>query len=265
MTTTTTVTETHRQLAAMFTENTGRHMLDSGGAYGRNWERNQGRGVESFMAEPEAYFTSWGGDDWGVLLSTFQFLADRLEYDADLNAEFDALAEANPDDHWFALAEKFPAHHANLHDLEVPEDGTGMLTVNTYNHENALDQVIQYIQVSHDGDGIYPDYVILQVHGGCDVRGGYTAPKIFTVAGWGEVGLLDDNRCGVSCEGVDPYPHDTLPGFDKPVKVYHSWYSDDGGSNWYGNDGEGELERKVNDDGEPICSECGATLIASPY
>ena len=25
----------------MLTENTGKHMLDSGGAYGRHWERNQ--------------------------------------------------------------------------------------------------------------------------------------------------------------------------------------------------------------------------------
>lgn len=35
-------------IASMLTENTGRHMLDSGGAYGRNWERNHGRDVESF-------------------------------------------------------------------------------------------------------------------------------------------------------------------------------------------------------------------------
>jgi len=37
----------------MLTENTGRHMLDSGGAYGRNWERNQVKTIEDFENEPE--------------------------------------------------------------------------------------------------------------------------------------------------------------------------------------------------------------------
>ena len=32
----------------MLTENTGVHMLDSGGAYGRNWERNQVKTIEDF-------------------------------------------------------------------------------------------------------------------------------------------------------------------------------------------------------------------------
>jgi hypothetical protein len=36
-------TETQTVLLEMFQENTGAHMLDSGGAYGRNWERNQGK------------------------------------------------------------------------------------------------------------------------------------------------------------------------------------------------------------------------------
>lgn len=41
------LTSTERVLIAMLTENTGRHMLDSGGAYGRNWERNRvARGAE---------------------------------------------------------------------------------------------------------------------------------------------------------------------------------------------------------------------------
>lgn len=33
--------KTKHLIYEMLTENTGRHMLDSGGAYGRNWERNQ--------------------------------------------------------------------------------------------------------------------------------------------------------------------------------------------------------------------------------
>ena len=38
-------------IADMLRENTGKHFLDSGGAYGRHWERNQDR---DFSAEPYA-------------------------------------------------------------------------------------------------------------------------------------------------------------------------------------------------------------------
>ena len=37
------MTVTERKLTAMLQENTGRSMLDSGDAYGRNWQRNQTR------------------------------------------------------------------------------------------------------------------------------------------------------------------------------------------------------------------------------
>ena len=33
--------ELKKKVIEMLQENTGRHMLDSGGAYGRHWERNQ--------------------------------------------------------------------------------------------------------------------------------------------------------------------------------------------------------------------------------
>ena len=40
-------TETQKMLARMLTENTGRNILDSGDAYGRHWEKNQGITVDS--------------------------------------------------------------------------------------------------------------------------------------------------------------------------------------------------------------------------
>ena len=36
----------------MLTESTGKHMLDSGGAYGRHWERNQKKSFKDFKNEP---------------------------------------------------------------------------------------------------------------------------------------------------------------------------------------------------------------------
>lgn len=236
-------------LASMFTENTGRHMLDSGGAYGRNWERNQGRTTESFLNEPEAHFDVFSGD-WYPLVSTFHFLNDRLEFSAERQMHFDVWAETMPDDHWMSVIEAY---------LDRFYDDADKLCVNTYNHENVLDQVIQYWQVSRNGEATYPDFVILQVHGGCDVRGGYTAPKFFDVKDFCEVGLLDDNQVSVCCSGQVPPQVETLPGFPDAQTVYHSWYSDDGGSNWYGDDDD-LTNDQVSDEGVPVCPCCSAPL-----
>ena len=39
--------DTKEVLKEMLTENTGIHLLDSGGVYGRHWERNQGRDFDN--------------------------------------------------------------------------------------------------------------------------------------------------------------------------------------------------------------------------
>lgn len=50
---------------------------------------------------------------------------------------------------------------------------------NTYNGEENLSQVLQYVVVEIND----APYIMLQVHGGADVRGGYTRPYIFSMAG----------------------------------------------------------------------------------
>ena len=44
---------TETLIHAMLTTNTGTHMLD-GGDNGRNWQRNQGKTLADFQAEPAA-------------------------------------------------------------------------------------------------------------------------------------------------------------------------------------------------------------------
>jgi hypothetical protein len=201
----------------------------------------------------------------GPTLSTFHFLNARLDFDAELQAEFDAFAAEYPDDAWLQLMESF-----------ATENGWEFLTVNTYNHESALDQVIQYVQASTEGhDACYGDVVILQVHGGCDVRGGYTAPKVFRTVGENEIGLLDDSDIDIWCEGstVAAPQTETLPTFDDtpPREVRHEWYSDDAGYNWYGHEGHGDRngtpdysqsygssdpDIQFDDDGYALCPCC---------
>ena len=236
-------------IAGLLTENTGRHMLDSGGAYGRNWERNTGKTAADFAAEPGA---SWGYDADYAVVSLFHFLTARLEFDAELQAEFDDYCDERPDESWLTLAEEFPAERD-------PDSVQGV--VNTYNHENCLSQDIQYVVVDPEGsDYIYGNevYVLLQVHGGCDARGGYTEPKAFRVHG--EVGLFDDNDVEFSCDGRDPAQVETLPGFPDATRQYHGWsYRGE----WIDQDGSccDEPEFVMNDDGNVPCPECGANVM----
>jgi hypothetical protein len=74
---------------------------------------------------------------------------------------------ANTDSYWLEMMESFPQSMG----------WKLVFTDNSYNHESILSQVIQY-SVYHTGE----EYLVaLQIHGGADVRGGYTRPRIFSM------------------------------------------------------------------------------------
>ena len=236
--------ETKQVIAEMLKENTGRHFLDSGGAYGRHWETNQKR---EFDSEPEsvAEFSLYGGGvEILVTHNLYHWLSERLIYDPLMQKRFDKFADRpeNEDKHWLQLMEEFPQTLAGAFgDVNIGGScvvggiyGEGEpITVNTYNGEDLLSQTIQYTFFSirldlyhvEDGEMVGPpltgagDYVLLQIHGGCDVRGGYTAPKAFRVNdNYGETAIFDNARAVIQCQNN----HD------------HYWYTDDG-CHWYDN------------------------------
>jgi hypothetical protein len=204
------VTETQKVLAAMLTENTGRHMLDSGGAYGRHWERNGGLTAEDFAKRPVATWV-WRGEY--VVLDVFHWLSERVEYAEELDAELERFAEERPDDGWLAIAEEFA-------EQRWPE--SSRTTVNTYNSEDSLSQTLQYVHVNYDSSYDGEEYVLLQIHGGCDVRGGYTRPRVFAVTG-DEYCMWENNDFAVSCSGLVPAQTETLPGFPDATVEHHAW------------------------------------------
>lgn len=264
-------------IAGMLTENTGRHMLDSGGAYGRAWERNQDR---NFEAEQPTVI-EWDYDSISITHSVFHWLAERLEYSTKLDAEFHKWAgatEERRDTGWLELMEGW-TKHLN----ETPDDdgethevggvyGEGdPLVVNTYNGEDLLSQIIQYLYFEIDGES----YVLLQIHGGCDARGGYTAPKVFEVDG---TEIFDNARAGISCDDDKCNPNQTeIPGLESgPCE--RRWYTDDGW-NWYNDDDGEELQAypvtkaedgdawrvnhlHINEDNSLCCPGCGGHLSA---
>lgn len=278
-------TQTEQVLADMLTENTGRSMLDSGGAYGRNWERNSLLTVEDFIAQPDATLDRWGCVD----LNVFHYLRDRLEYDEDLDAEFGDFA-ADSDDPWLADAERFAAHKKYGQGY-VPRHGDPYgrpQTYNSYNGECLLSQTIQWVEWRDEyGDA----HILLQIHGGCDVRGGYTRPRAFTLKTYEQSFGYDMADAEVGCQGsktpavIGQTDIDGRIVTQNPVE-YHSWRVFGGrveeqsitGTDAYGERYEdwdnAELpeldslecgeDEQGRDNGKPLCPVCSAELVVTP-
>jgi hypothetical protein len=158
---------------SMITENTGTHMLDSGGAAGRAWQRNKGLTLEHFQNEPEATIKVCAADDeWPeVDVSIFHKLTDGSLYLDDLCDEFNAIECGQWNGEYYGTDSEM-SHW--LDDNEFESEGDAW---NTYNWGSNLSQTLQGQDLKRHGD----DYILVQVHGGADVRGGYTDAKLFKV------------------------------------------------------------------------------------
>lgn len=162
-----TITPTAESLAAQFTENTGRHILDSGDAYGRGFERRAGMTAADFLAAPEITI-----DGDAIWLNTFHVLLKHLTLTGaarDLTADFRAYVDATP---------KGEAYYNAYRSVEdwLETIGADMAhSDNTYNHETFLDNVLQYVLFTYES----VQYVALSTHNGADVRGGYSDYVIY--------------------------------------------------------------------------------------
>jgi len=164
---------------------TGKALCDSGDAYGRHWERNQER---DFEAEPEVTFDLYYNetDDTTTIdpqLSVYHYLIRNLEV-----SELDELNYIDEETRLVAIAGLYYIHNS----------------VNTYNGDSVLSQVLQYNMLTPRYDQYtdaqkekmprkdifdinldveltdqYDYAILLSIHQGCDVRGGYTSPRIF--------------------------------------------------------------------------------------
>jgi hypothetical protein len=169
---TATTTKTEQVIYEMLTENTGTHMADSGGEDGRHWQRNAKKSLEDFKNEPWATIDPKYGDS---SLSTFHYLSERLVFSNGMNLMLDEFAKDHPEESWREIVALF------LDELGVSEEKHDTIEnarweFNTYNFDLFyLDQCLQGCFFSLGSK----DYLALQIHNGADVRGGYTATKIF--------------------------------------------------------------------------------------
>tara|TARA_R110002020_G_scaffold522_1_gene2596 strand:+ start:1091 stop:1780 length:690 start_codon:yes stop_codon:yes gene_type:complete len=163
----------------MLKENTGTHFLDSGGAYGRHFEKNQEKSLQDFINEEEQTFEVGFNKDGNadeVLrnVSVFHFLAgsgSNLEINK-ICKEFNKLNALTED---LADCEAYGVRFTAWEYLESELDTTINRTWNTCNYDCDLSQTLQGASLTINDE----DYILIQIHGGCDVRGGYTDAMLF--------------------------------------------------------------------------------------
>mgnify|MGYP003148488230 CR=1 FL=1 len=175
------------------TENTGKHFLDSGGSNNRHWQRNQEKTFDDFMNEQEQVygvgFNNEGkADELFRTVSVFHYLAgdgSNLELDK-ISKEFNKLNELNDE---LADCEPYGVGVSAWDYLsEFVDEDYNIHTWNTFNGNSDLSQTLQGATLRLFVDGQYEDYVLIQIHGGCDVRGGYTDAILFKC----EYGLINE-------------------------------------------------------------------------
>ena len=175
------VMSTTRQiLGKILRENTGQVLVDSGGYNGRDYQKR--RTIKSFSAIPEQWAFEYLGDKF-LKKNAFLFLAEHLTYDPEMTRKLLRTVE-NPYDSCQIL--EF---------IESIEDRTLDINWSSVLENSILDVTIEFDPFEHDGD----EYIILQVHGGCDIRWGYTKPRAFKVQELGPF-LSGITSISASCE-----------------------------------------------------------------
>jgi len=217
--------KTQQIIIKMLTEDTGRHMLDSGGAYGRHWERNQGRDFDSEPHTTSEFLISTYKDksslDTMITHNIYHWLTERLDYSERIDKIF----------HWFCNRKsqvdlKWDQNIDNFFNYLKPSSmcDSSPTSGYTYNDQALLSQDIVFHQFSIDHD-----LVILQIHNGCDARGGFTNPRVFEC----DESLFDYCRATLHAENTLDPARTIMPfGTDDNS---HSWHSDDG-YHFYGDD-----------------------------
>jgi len=212
-------------IANMLTENTGTHMLDSGGSNGRNWQRNQGKTVEYFKSLPSAtadIYYNERNDYYEIYpcVNIFHLLTSGvLELD-ELCHKFNSIEVGQWNSKYHGVD-----HEGDMflldNDFEEPETEQGF---NTYNWASNHSQVMQGNMLERDDE----KYILLQIHGGADVRGGYTDAKLFKLDDHAEFYNVVNEDCLFSAEikEIDTETKDLFTGRTHDNLISLDWHGE---------------------------------------
>ena len=218
-------------IANMLTENTGKHMLDSGGSNGRNWQRNQGKTVEYFKSLPSAtadIYYSERNDYYDIspCVNIFHLLTSGvLELDKYCH-KFNSIEVGEWSDVYYGVCWG-GVGFLNEHNFNNMDDG-----FNTYNWASNHSQVMQGNMLERDQE----KYILLQIHGGADVRGGYTDAKLFKLDDHAEFWNVVSEDCGFGAEikEIDTETEDLFTGCTHDNYIHLSY---SGGDYWITSEG----------------------------
>ncbi len=193
-------------LTEMLTENTGTQLMDSGEHKNRNWQINQNMDFES-----ENIVTLTFKSEINYNRSVFHFLHSKLYYSEKLNIELKEFEKENIDLDYFELRENFPYWYAEKYNLEIGGlfGENSPFNVLTCNHVCNLSQDFLLTYFTLDK---VESFIALQIHGGCDIRGGYTNPVIFEIT---DEDILNFSTGYISCNSCENNWHTTDS---------HNWY-----------------------------------------
>jgi len=162
-------TETQDLIYKMLMTNTGKHFLDSGGAEGRHWQRNQRKTIEDFNNEAEEKFLFDAKyKEIYREVSVFHYLSS-LEIDQICETFNEINSKANNWESDFYGVSWEAENYLNTFEID------NFRSWNTYNGDCDLSQTLQGATMEIEGEF----YFLIQIHGGADIRGGYTDAYLF--------------------------------------------------------------------------------------
>lgn len=139
-------------------------------SYSWDWAKKH----EKFTIEKETLDST----DIDFTVSVYHYLTQSLEID-DLSNKFNKLKCSDWDSKKAYGLSTSQEKWLEKHGLSFGD------TWNSYNGESNLSQTLQGCNmhlVGNESNFEYPEYILLQLHQGADVRGGYTNAKLFKVA-----------------------------------------------------------------------------------
>jgi hypothetical protein len=178
------LTKTQKMIFLQLSENTGAHFLDSGGIYGRNYDKY--KDVPDFNQDIIV-------DEYGCYIPIQTYMNAHLTRTKEaevlekkiisrlkkMGVEYPVLCYSNGEEIAEILKDYFGVEDNNY-------VGRVDSWTNTYNYDNDLTQVLQYVLFEYSGDY----YIIVETHNGCDVRGGYSDGRVY------EIKDIDSFLCG---------------------------------------------------------------------
>jgi len=171
------MTKEQALIVSMLKEDTGKALCDSGDAYGRNWQINKKKSFLDFQKEPRVKlyknYREAGYDPDDYTISLYHYLEEQLDLD-EVCERFNNLPVRDWRGKYYGVSELGERWLRTMGFIPKGE------AVNTYNSSAPISQIIQY-QVLESPDE--EQYILLQIHGGCDARGGYTDAKLFKIRG----------------------------------------------------------------------------------